>query len=212
MRKLFAGALLLASAQSASAATYFATIDGKVDSTFATMFTAPGATSPIKVGDTITATLSWNTGASVAEMLARGFGALGANTATFKLGEFTWTSNGDFWGEAAPRAIADAADPLAGYRSIMDDARGAGDLKITGYAFEIGEFGYDLYEGPGFAGVFDKNTLRLSLNGEQMIAPVPGEEFAAAPVPEPATWAMMVLGFAAAGLGIRRRTLHPAAV
>lgn len=210
MRKLFAGAILLALAQTASAATYFATIDGKVDSTFDTWITAQGATSPIKVGDTITATLSWNSGASVGEMLARGFGAMGANTATFRLGDFVWTSAGDFWGEAAPRSIADPSDPLAGYRSIMDDAPDAGDLKITDYAFEIGEYGYALYEGPGFAGAFDKATLRLSMDGTPTIVPNPDEMLPSAPVPEPATWALMLLGFAAVGMGARRRIARPA--
>lgn len=208
MRKLIAGAMLMTIAHQATAATYFATIDGMVDSTFTTIFTSAAVASPIKVGDKITATLSWNTGANVAEMLARGFGAMGANLATFKLGDNTWTSGGDFWGEAAPRVIADAADPLAGYQSIMDDAAGAGDLKITDYAFEIGEFGYDLYEGPGFAGMFDKATLRLTVDGEQAIAP-PRDEFAAAPVPEPATWAMMLAGFAAVGVSVRRRAWRP---
>jgi hypothetical protein len=144
-------------------------------------------------------------------MLARGFGgALGADLATFKIGDFTWTSRGDFLGEAAPRHIQDPYDPLNGYHSKMDDAKGAGDLKIAGYSFEIGEFGYDLYEGPGFAGVFDKATLRLSMNGQQLAAPA-REEFAAAiPVPEPATWAMMLAGFAAVGVGMRRRTARAA--
>ena len=204
MRKLMLGAALLGLAAPAGATTWFATMNGTVTSEFATVFTEPGATSPIKVGDTITATFSYNSGASIGEMLARG---LGANLATFKLGGFTWTSRGDFLGDIAPPDFA-AADPFAGYEVTTDDAPGGGDLHVQGYAFEIGEFGYDLYTGLGFSGTFDPRTLVVMTDGVRSWPDV-SNTVPTAPVPEPATWAMMIGGFGLAGTALRRRKASP---
>jgi hypothetical protein len=84
----------------------------------------------------------------------------------------------------------------------MDDAPGAGDLAVRGYAFEIGEFGYDLYQGWGYAGAFDLASLRIWTEGELIVGNIASE---AAPVPEPAAWALMIAGFGLAGAALRRR-------
>jgi len=210
MRMLIGAALLLAAAQPASAATYFATIKGTVTSKFDTWLTAPGATSPIKVGETITATLSWNTGSSVSEMLARRLGGFGADRTSFQIGEFVWTSAGHTLADGAPQTISGPNDPLAQFESTMDDAKGAGDLKVTGYDFEIGDFGYDLYTGPGYSGTFDIATLSVLMDGTPMLTRQALVPFA--PVPEPATWAMMICGFGLAGMRVRNRRPRRAAI
>ena len=88
----------------------------------------------------------------------------------------------------------------------LDDAPGGGDLHVDGYTFEIGEFGYDLYTGPGFKGVFDPSTLEAYRDGFRLASPYgQSEHFAVLPVPEAASWAMMIAGFGLAGAAIRRR-------
>ena len=203
------GVSLLLAAAPAVASTYVATVRGVVTSQFDTIFTAPGATSPIKVGDTITATFSSMTADSVGSALAMSFGEIGTKKVTFELGGFTWTSAGDFGASFEPIDFAAGADPLATYYSTMDDAPGGGDLHVDGYAFEIGEFGYDLYTGPGFKGVFDRSTLLVYDNGTRLPAS-DGPQEAILPVPEPATWAMMIAGFGIAGAALRTRRTAPA--
>lgn len=199
------GIALIVGAAPVSAATYYATVKGTVTQQTATMFTTAGATSPIKVGDTITATFSSVNPTSVGEALGAAMGGGAGQKVTFKIGDYTWSSLGDFAASFEPISFNETADPLAGYYSTMDDAPGAGDLRIDGYAFEIGEFGYGVYTGPGFKGVFDQSTLVAYQNGKRIGAP---ERFAAsfaAAVPEPFTWAMMIGGFGLAGTAIRSR-------
>jgi hypothetical protein len=209
-------ALLLASASAPlGATTYFATVNGTVTSQFDTPFTAAGATSPIKVGDTITATFSYNTGSTVGEQLARAYGMMGGYQASFSVGGYTWTSDGDFLDGFALSQLDWSEDPLAGYFSMMDDAPGGGDLWVQGYKFRIGEFGYDLYEGLGFSGEFDHNTLQLFADGvltsgaERAVTDLHALTESAisvhTAVPEPSTWAMMIAGFALVGGAVRRR-------
>jgi hypothetical protein len=205
------GAIVLAVAAPASAETYFATVKGVVSSEVDTGFTAPGATSPIRVGDTITATFSYNTNASVGEALARSFGMVGAKKATFRLAGFTWSSAGDFGAGFEPVSFDAGPDPLANYYSTMDDAPGGGDLRVQGYDFEVGEFGYGLYTGPGFKGSFDPSTLTVYFNGKLMAPIAPAVEQLTSPAPEPATWAMMIAGFGLAGAALRSRRTAPLA-
>jgi hypothetical protein len=108
----------------------------------------------------------------------------------------------------------------------MDDAQGAGDLHVDVYRFQIGEYGYAPYFGPGFNGTFDSNTLAVWVNGTQIVSPTQSmprfEESATvsptgpkhrfdestnvtAPVPEPMTWALMIAGFGLAGTALRTR-------
>lgn len=210
-RGVLAAALLLGSAPVA-AETYYASVTGVVTSELDTGFTAPGATSSIKVGDTITATFSYMTPGSVGEALALGLGWVGPKKATFRLGDFTWSSAGDFGTSLEPVSFEAGPDPLATYYSTMDDAPGGGDLHVDGYDFEIGEFGYGLYTGPGFKGSFDPSTLVAYLNGQRLPSPYTFSQTAyavSAPVPEPAAWALMIAGFGLAGATMRTRKTVP---
>jgi hypothetical protein len=197
MRVFGLGLLLVLVCSPASGATYFARVEGTITEKFATPFTET-MSSNIKIGDRITATFSTNTGDSVSELLARSFSALGAYQATFEVSGYKWTSGGDFLNNVGPLTEIDRADPLAGYYALMDDSEG-GDLHIREYSFEIGEFGYQMYVGPGFSGTFDKSTLRIAKDG---LAFKPLMQLS--PVPEPQTWALMLLGFGFVGITARQ--------
>jgi hypothetical protein len=205
------GVALIVGAAPAMADTYYATIKGTVTAQSATAFTAAGATSPIKVGDTISATFTQTTPDSVGTMLGTSWTKSSAPKVTFQIGDAIWSSLGDFMASFQPVSFDAGPDPLANYYSTMDDARGAGDLRVNGYDFEIGEFGYDIYTGPGFKGVFDQSTLAAYRNGVKLESPyrvVKAQSFAAAvaaPVPEPMIWALMISGFGLAGTAIRQR-------
>lgn len=209
MRKAFLAALLFGASGSAQAVTYVGELQGTVTSRFATIFTASGAAEDIVVGDTITARftfvkndaamggpLSWMLGQSLAETMS--------NQASFELAGHRWTSRGDFLAGWVVPQFGTPDDPFAPLSLTMDDAPGAGDLAVTGYAFEIGEFGYDLYQGYGYAGAFDRGSLRLWADGVQLH----GQTAVTAPsiaVPEPAAWALMIAGFGMAGVAMRRK-------
>lgn len=201
MRKTILALALLGSSASAGAATIFGEISGTVTSSFSTVFTAPDAKPQFKIGDTITARFSFVQAAPSGGSLAAVAGSFLASKITdqisFELGGHRWTSRGDFLLGLAPLAFGPASDPLRDFYITTDDAPGAGDLRVEGYAFEIGEFGYELYQGLGYAGTFDGGTLRLLGDGDQMVgesAPVN-----VSPVPEPASWAMMIGGFGLLG-------------
>ncbi|HEV2568203.1 PEPxxWA-CTERM sorting domain-containing protein [Sphingomonas sp.] len=212
MRKTILALALLGSSVSAHAAVYTGEITGTVTSSFATAFTAPGATGDIKVGDTITARFTfakseasggpagWMAGSLLASMMT--------DEISFELAGHRWTSRGDFLDGMVPLAFGPIDDPLNGFSLTTDDAPGAGDLQVQGYAFEIGEFGYHLYQGLGYAGSFDRNTLKLWSKNQLIAGPDLSTDIAPAPVPEPASWALMIAGFGLAGSALRstRRT------
>jgi hypothetical protein len=210
-RGVIASVLLAGVSVPASAMTYVAQVKGVVTSQFDAGLTAPGATSPIKVGDTITATFTYTKVETVAEALASRFGVMGPKKVTYTLGGYTWTSNGDFGTGLEPVSFDAGPDPVSNYYSTMDDAPGGGDLHVDGYAFQIGEFGYDLYDGPGFSGTFDAKTLAVWVNGRQIVSPTASTpsfirpEAPTAPVPEPMTWALLIAGFGMAGTALRAR-------
>jgi len=210
-RGMIAAALLAGVSVPASAMTYVAQVKGVVTSQFDTGLTAPGATSSIKVGDTITATFTYMEAETVGEALSARFGMATPKKVTYQLGGYTWTSAGDFGTGLEPISFDAGNDPVSNYYSTMDDAHGAGDLHVDGYAFQIGEFGYDLYEGPGFNGTFDAKTLAVWVNGRQIVSPTASTpnfiqpETPAAPVPEPMTWALLIAGFGMAGTAVRAR-------
>jgi hypothetical protein len=210
-RGVIAAALLAGVSVPASAMTYLAQVKGVVTSQFVTGLTEPGATSSIHVGDTITATFTYMKVESVSEALAASFGTMGPKKVTFQIGSNTWTSAGDFGTGLEPVDFDAGPDPLRTYYSTMDDAGTEGDLHVDGYAFQINDFGYDLYTGPGFNGRFDSNTLAVWVNGEQIVFPTASKpQFGqsaspSAPVPEPMTWALMIAGFGMAGTALRVR-------
>lgn len=195
--KLAGLAVALIASSSADAATWLATLKGTVTEQFATVFTTPGATSPIKVGDTITATFRVTDNQSVGESLSGRFGMFGMNKAIFSLAGFTWSSDDDFLADLSPPQLSGGADPLGSYYSTMSNRQGGGDLRLRRYAFEIGEYGYnDPYWGPGFRGTFDPASYAVARE-ESLVA--------LAAVPETALWLQLIAGFAIVGTAIRQR-------
>jgi hypothetical protein len=190
-------AVALMASSAANAATWIATLTGQVTEQFVTALTAPGVTSPIKVGDTVTATFRYNDAGTVSEALAVRFGMAGANKAVFSVAGLSWSSDQDFLqGQPAPQ-FAPGADPLRDYYSTMSGLHDGGDLRIRRYAFEIRDFGYgELYVGPGFRGTFDPATLKT-------VEDVSVASLAA--VPEATVWAQLIAGFAIVGTAIRQR-------
>lgn len=205
---MFKGLFALAAAMvatQAGAVSYLGQVEGVVTSRFDTYFTRADASATIAVGDRILATFSYDNGNAgngtvpVGQSMLRSLSQVATHLVTFRIGNHLWTSRGDFLGAQNPTIADWGSDPLRDYYSTMDDAPGAGDLHVEGYAFEIGEFGYDLYEGYGYRGVFDPASIRLSLGDTATVGN------AAAPVPEKATWVMMILGFGMLGGGLRVR-------
>lgn len=195
--KLAGLAVALMASGSANAATWIASLTGQVTEQFATVFTTPGATSPIKVGDTITATFRYTDGQSVSESLSGRFAMFGANQATFSVAGLSWSSSDDFLGDLAPPQFTAGSDPLGSYYSTMSSRQGGGDLYIRQYSFTIAEFGYGpLYAGPGFRGTFDPASLKTV--DEPSLASL-------AAVPEATVWAQLIAGFAIVGTAIRQR-------
>jgi hypothetical protein len=210
-RGVVAAALLAGISVPASAMTYVAQVKGVVTSQFDTGLTDPGVASSIRIGDTITATFTYMEVETVAEALAARFGQMGPKKVTYQLGDNVWTSAGDFGADLQPVDFDAGRDPVSHYYSTMDDAGGAGDLHVDGYDFQIGEFGYTPYFGPGFNGSFDASTLAVWVNGRQIVFPThstPGLTLPSdvtAPVPEPTAWALMIAGFGLAGTALRTR-------
>jgi hypothetical protein len=76
-------------------------------------------------------------------------------------------------------------------------------------------FGQQLFTGPTTAPVFRFGTFDLAStprNGGDPVQPLTYRVTIGAPVPEPATWAMMIAGFGAVGVALRRRRRRTAAV
>lgn len=188
-------AVALIASTSANAATYFATVTGVVTEKTTAWFTDPAVTSPIKVGDTITATFRYTANQSVAETLAGQFGMFGMNRTVFTLGGFTWTSEDDhLYGLVAPSFQA-GVHPLTNFISVMEGSSKGGDLRVRGFTFDIGEYGYGFYQGPAFRGTFDPASL---VSTEEQPAGL-------APVPELTLWAQMIAGFGVIGTALRQR-------
>jgi probable HAF family extracellular repeat protein len=87
------------------------------------------------------------------------------------------------YGEGVMRDLNDLIDPALGW--VLT---GAYSMNASGQIVGIG--------------VYDGRSRAILLTPEQI----------ASPVPEPATWALMLLGFGAAGQAMRRRALSPAAI
>jgi hypothetical protein len=207
MRTAILALMLVGSSGSAQAAIYMGEITGTVSSSFATPFTAADAKADIKLGDTITARFAYalpdaQAGGLLAAALGRNLAAMMTNQVSFELAGHRWSSRGSFLNGLVPPSFGPAGDPFRGLALTMDDAPGAGDLEVTGYRFEIGEFGYGLYQGYGYAGAFDLATLKLSNDGAQPIVATPSS---LSPIPEPAAWALMIAGFGLAGMAARQR-------
>ncbi len=210
MRKVLLAALLMGASGSAQAVTYVGELKGTVTSQFSTYFTTAGAKADIKVGDVITASFSFvandaSTTGPLGMMMGHSLAAMMTNQASFELAGHRWTSRGDFLAGLVTPQFGTPDDPFAPLFLTMDDAPGAGDLAVTGYSFEIGEFGYDLYQGHGYAGMFDRSSLKLWADGVLITGGADKAVIERAPVPEPASWALMIAGFGLAGAALRHR-------
>jgi hypothetical protein len=203
----FACALLFAAP--AQAATVTIDMSGTLTSKFDGGFTETQA-SPIGIGDSITAHLVFNdayrgtAGGSTAFDLRTYGGSM-----LIQSGPFSWTGTGDFL-DGFPLIDCDAGTPGDCFGIARPMARFVGDafiglfteadsnaypqtpdIVVNGFAFTFGEYGYDLYNGPNFSGAFDPESVRITVT----------------PVPEPASWAMMIAGFGLAGAALQRRKL-----
>ncbi|WP_148276618.1 FxDxF family PEP-CTERM protein [Sphingobium sp. SYK-6] len=96
--------------------------------------------------------------------------------------------------------------------SILTTLKGAGDIDFTKVSFN-GTILFDIYNNQ-FGGVDLATVAGVWLGAGAHTLVVEGTAFGAAsyggninvsPVPEPATWAMMVAGIAAVGMTMRRR-------
>lgn len=103
--------------------------------------------------------------------------------------------------------ILDAGSEVADPANAAFLVGGNNDLRIA----ENGTVSFDAYELGAFDGlttaagyVFDNDVLTSAS------APIYRISFTAAAVPEPATWAMMIMGFGAVAAGLRRRSAAPA--
>lgn len=74
---------------------------------------------------------------------------------------------------------------------------------VIQFGFEIAPFGVEVNGGPSTGSTVSYNfvdNLKITLNTADPVNPVGG-------VPEPSTWAMMILGFGLAGTVVRRRRM-----
>jgi len=84
---------------------------------------------------------------------------------------------------------------------FVDVTGGAfGNTSFTNYYF-----GYQLFSGPVSAPMFELGSYDLYISGEAPVAQLTITAVSAGAVPEPASWAMMLIGFGAIGSTIRRR-------
>lgn len=98
-------------------------------------------------------------------------------------------------------ASSDTAEPFNSAFWLMVTGYRAG-AAVGSFIGQIGVDGYRTYSGKGFGQVdrvsFDGEDGGFALDNISL-------DKVAAPVPEPATWTMMIAGFGAAGMSLRRR-------
>lgn len=173
---------------------------------------------PLAIGDTITATLTFNDLVKFTEgsktfytpwPLAYYGGAINIG-----VGPFTWNHVDEIMsGEPGwqsepvggdPNELIDMPRPLLVFDndafqgfdySLFDGTFDRPDITIEGFSFILDESAYVPYLGPSFTGSFDPASVQIT--------------GLASPAPEPSTWAFMLVGFGAVG-GALRRASRPA--
>lgn len=93
----------------------------------------------------------------------------------------------------------DPNDPFATASGTGLDFAGS----VMRFGFELSHFGVEVNGGPSTGGTVSYHfvdNLKITLNTLDAVTPVGG-------VPEPSTWAMMILGFGLAGSVVRRRRM-----
>lgn len=124
---------------------------------------------------------------------------------TFQAGGVTYTENTGFtpWGSIALGSDTFLAGSLAGLLNFSS-------VSGPGANATVGDDGFGIFLGEGWQSGFSTNVFYLGYddqvtnvddNHDDMIIRVT----VSPAVPEPATWAMMLLGFGAAGFVLRRR-------
>ncbi len=206
-------AVALGMAGPVSAKLVQVTMTGTIATKGSGLFTVTD-TSPLAIGDEITATLVFNDSYKHVDGTKIYYGAQHyGGSMRVQAGPFTWNERGDFNDGSAEYADNDIygeideyvgiSRPLLtfengvfiGFLTKADNYLQAGipDIRIEGFGFKMDEMGALLdYRGPTFAGFFDPESVRIS------------------PIPEPETWAMMLAGFVGIGAAMRRRQSHVA--
>jgi hypothetical protein len=121
-----------------------------------------------------------------------------------KIGLITWTQPSDptpsssINGQSTEATVSNSMSRLEGFTEVLfNNSAFGGGLGITISVFDIMDHGPQLYTGSEAEPMFSVGTFNL---GEGTLT------VTAAPVPEPSTWAMMLLGFAGLGFaGYRTR-------
>jgi len=118
--------------------------------------------------------------------------------------------------QGVPNILITLAAPVTAFALNFDTFYGA-DVTFTlsnGETLTLGS-GANAYDLKGFFGVVDSNPFKTILvTSEDPVLNINGLNFGAAvaPIPEPATWVMLILGFLGIGVfGARRHVRHAAA-
>lgn len=178
-------AVALCAAGPASAAIVTVTLTGTIAAKGSSSLTTTSE-SPLKVGDTVNATIRFNDAFEWSPEQERDPHL----SLLVEAGPFSWREHNTFnWNDLDfYYAYADGNFGGMIFEADNDPGDTHPDIKLTGFAFALGDFGYLLYEGPTFQGSFDQSSVGITT----------------APLPEPSTWAMMLLGFGGVGTAIRR--------
>lgn len=120
------------------------------------------------------------------------------------------------WGKYSLNALGGDIVTLGGQALAWNTAVGDLTVRLDLILPEKGGAGGGFFGGGGgggggfeAAGAPSSADLGLGMEMGRPMARLPDEAFAISAVPEPATWAMMILGFGAAGAALRRRNgLH----
>lgn len=136
----------------------------------------------------------------------------GTGIYTFNLGSAV-SFDYSFFGTAITGATVGVTNLLTGDTASFDAAL-FGSPNTSGAIQGSQQLGFGFLNG-GFGGIFgdinfdanQNNTFQINLNGggQTLTAFAQIGSGAVAAVPEPATWAMMLLGFGAMGVSLRRR-------
>jgi hypothetical protein len=219
---LATGALHATVAQAGGAADAFVELKDLVQFEFDPALIAAGVTR-------LTGTLSWTIEGRQEEVAGQSYASLGGNTglslltqhgvgAQLNVDDFPWTTGNDPFHDGTGAFQATMSHDFtiisgeyytldailsvyAGGRFAAYDPEGH-ELVTT--APSTADYGNTSY----FNFTLPTGVKLLSGSGQLLTAPyVPG---GAPSVPEPATWAMLILGFAAVGATLRRRRVHAA--
>lgn len=214
MRLLILAAAIAAAAAPATAATVNIHMTGKILASFDDWFTETSESS-LSIGDTITAHLTFDEANYAISGDQKWFDMYRYGSMQVTAGAYTW---GNDFLDGAPiaechpvREGCAISYPLAifekgrfkGFFTTADNQSipDSPDLFADGFDFTLGEYGYEFYNGPGFSGRFDPQSVKITIDG-----PITGGF-----VPEPDAWFMMVAGFGLLGAALRgkRRVAGP---